>query len=108
MTADKYSLENTPTDADHANGYDELLALWKEQQEVSNTGRWRQEPEEFWAWDKKVQALLRPNERAFFLTPYLDKMDPMDPDIACVNRLNHLTKILWYRQGLVTSNGFNG
>lgn len=108
MSGEQYSLENIPTDPGHATNYPELLALWKEQQEVSNSGGWREKPEDFWAWDKKVRSLLRPNELAFFLEPHLKDMDPDNPDYARVNRLNHLTKILWYRQGMVTTNGFNG
>jgi hypothetical protein len=103
----EYTLDNVPADPVHQMNYSELLLLWKDQEQKSENGI-RETAEEFWAWDAKVTALLTPRERAFYLEPHLKHLDPTDTDIARVNRLNHLTKILWYRQGVRTSNGFNG
>lgn len=100
-------LENTPSDPRMAENYAELLALLKEQREISERGI-RQSPEDFWKWDRRVQSLLGPRELAFLLEPHITNADPKDPDIARVNRLNHLIKILVYRQGIQTTNGFNG
>jgi hypothetical protein len=71
-------------------------------------GDGQQSPNDFWEWDKKVQILLTSAELAFFLEPHVKNADPDDVVIAEVNRINHLTKILIYRQGIATTNGFNG
>lgn len=100
-------LENVPADPTRAKNYIELLSLWKQQQLVF-MGSGRQSPAEFWAWDKNVQKLLTPTELAFFLEPHIKNANPDDVLLAEVNRINHLTKILVYRQGITTTNGFNG
>lgn len=100
-------LEKLPTDADKARNYPELLALWKSQQRAF-LGQDRQTEAEFWEWDQNVQKLLSPAERAFFLEPHIKSGPSNDLQIVEVNRVNHLTKILIYRQGIRTSNGFNG
>jgi hypothetical protein len=92
-------LETIPTDPVKAENYSALLALWKEQVSLSDSGT-RPTPEEFRKWDSQVQSLLRGRELEYFLEP------PIDPDMT--NRLNHLVKILFYRQGIETTNGFNG
>jgi hypothetical protein len=100
-------LEAVPADPTLALNYSELLALWKEQKSISDNGE-RQTADAFWTWDRKVQSLLSGRELKFYLEPHLENLVPSDPDIAQVNRLNHLTKILVYRQGIKTTNGFNG
>jgi hypothetical protein len=100
-------LENVPNDPIKAKNYTEILSRWKEQQRVF-MGDGRQSPADFWAWDKNVQKLLTPAELAFFLEPHIKNANPDDVVIAEVNRINHLTKILVHRQGIKTTNGFNG
>ncbi len=54
---------------------------------------------EFDQWDLRVQSLLDPAEREFYLSPY-DGLDLRYLDYRAVSRLNHLTKILMNRQGI--------
>jgi hypothetical protein len=53
---------------------------------------------EFGQWDLRVQGLLDPAEREFYMSPY-DGFDLRYLDYRTVSRLNHLTKILMNRQG---------
>lgn len=103
MTYDEF-LSNTPTNPVMAANYPELLQLWKRQQtdsalDISET--------EFDAWDKSVRKLLNGPELAFYVSPY-GELDMGIYDFRKVSRLNHLAKILVHRQGLKTTNGFNG
>src|SRR6266852_5688014 len=103
MTYDEI-LSRTPTNPVHAQNYAELFSVWKDQQ----TKYYADEAAaEFDKWDNSVQGLLNPSERAFYLTPYAD-LDMKFLDFRKVSRFNHLTKILFYRQGIKTTNGFNG
>ena len=85
------ALENIPTDPTRDLNYTELLFLWKNQQQSES-------PLDFAAWDREVQAALSGRELEFYL----------DADMAREDRLNHLTKILVYRQRVKTQPGFNG
>jgi len=53
----------------------------------------------FGDWDLRVQSLLDPAEREFYLSPY-DGLDIRYLDYRSVSRMNHLTKILLNRQGI--------
>lgn len=96
-------LSMTPNDTSQAEGYPDLYALWSEMSDRLNRGQWRSKADpEFVAWDRKVLALLRPDEVQRFdkpLRPHLDHI----PDCASGaphSRVFHLTKILWARQGI--------
>jgi hypothetical protein len=95
-------LSKTPTNPAHAQNYAELLSLWKDPRTHADGTA-----DEFDEWDKSVQRLLTPSEGAFYLTPYAD-LDMKRLQFRKVSRLNHLTKILVHRQGIKTTNGFNG
>jgi hypothetical protein len=62
---------------------------------------------EFDEWDGRVQSLLDPTEREFYLSPY-DGLDLRYLDYRTVSRLNHLTKILMNRQGIKSPGPANG
>jgi hypothetical protein len=104
MTYDEM-LSKTPTNPAHAQNYAELFSLWKDQP----TKYYREEGASdcFDEWDNSVQRLLTPNELAFYMTPYAD-LDMNRLEFRKVSRQSHLTKILVHRQGIKTTNGFNG
>lgn len=104
MTYDEL-LEQEPSDPVHAIGYKTLHSLWKAARAAADLG---ERPESnFNEWDRLVQASLTPRELQFYLSPY-GNLDMNVLDFRAVSRLNHLTKILVHRQGIKTSNGFNG
>ncbi|MCK1622749.1 hypothetical protein IVA98_05710 [Bradyrhizobium sp. 160] len=96
--------KNTPADRAHAINYSALYLLWKQMHDDSDLPRSEKHFEE---WDAAVQHNLTPAEREFFLSPY-GNLDLQVLDFRAVSRMNHLTKILVYRQGIRTTNGFNG
>jgi hypothetical protein len=103
MTYDEL-LSKTPENPIQALNYAELFNLWKDQQSKYYTD---EASHEFEAWDNSVQRLLVANERVFYLSPYAGlSMDVLE--FRKVSRFDHLTKILVHRQGIKTTNGFNG
>ena len=84
----------------HAENYPALYELWKEAR-----GRLdfvAADEKQFDEWDLRVQNLLDPMEREFYLSAY-DGLDMQYLDYRSVSRLNHLTKILLNRQGITSA-----
>ena len=103
MTYDEI-LEKTPADRAHAYNYPILHMLWKQ---LRDDPELASDEKNFEQWDAAVQHNLTPSECAFYLSPYGD-LDMNVLDFRATSRMNHLTKILVYRQGIKTTNGFNG
>jgi uncharacterized protein YecE (DUF72 family) len=102
MTHDEL-LSPTPSNPAHAQNYATLFRLRKKaQSEYTNP-----DEQEFNDWDRQVQALLTQSERAFYVSPF-GALDMNVLEFRSVSRVNHLMKILVHRQGIKTSNGFNG
>ena len=98
-------LARTPTDPVHAQNYSTLFDLWKTAHDGFLPGD--ADEQNFADWDKAVQQLLTPAERAFYLSP-LGNLNLNVFEYRSVSRINHLTKIMVHRQGIRTPNGFNG
>jgi hypothetical protein len=98
-------LSHIPANVVHAKNYSNLFELWKSGQTAFALTD--VEKQKFDDWDNLVQSLLSPAELEFYLNP-LGNLDMNVLDYRAVSRLNHLTKILVYRQGIKTRNGFNG
>jgi hypothetical protein len=90
-------LSRHPKDQEHAKNYAELFYLWKEARGRLDFTAADEKP--FDEWDLRVQNLLDPAERQFYLSAY-DGLDMRYLDYRSVSRLNHLTKILLNRQGI--------
>jgi hypothetical protein len=90
-------LSQTPLDAEHAENYRALYQLWKEARASLDFAA--ADERQFEEWDLRVQSLLDPAEREFYLSAY-DGLDLRFLDHRSVSRLNHLTKILLNRQGI--------
>jgi hypothetical protein len=90
-------LSRPPGDPEHGKNYAKLYELWKEAR--SSVDFVAADEKKFDEWDLRVQSLLDPAEREFYLTPY-DGLDMRYLDYRSVSRMNHLTKILLNRQGI--------
>src|SRR5216683_4412628 len=89
-------LSRTPSDPNNAENYVKLYDHWKEARSMLDFAA---DEKKFAEWDLRVQSLLDPSEREFYLSPY-DGLDMHYLDYRSVSRMNHLTKILINRQGL--------
>ncbi|QOZ20831.1 hypothetical protein XI02_42200 [Bradyrhizobium sp. CCBAU 21365] len=90
-------LSQPPSDPERPENYTKLYELWKEARGVVDFVA--TDEEKFGDWDLRVQSLLDPAEREFYLSPY-DGLDLRYLDYRSVSRMNHLTKILLNRQGI--------
>jgi hypothetical protein len=90
-------LSRPPRDPERAGDYAKLYALWKEARDILDFAA--ADESKFDEWDLRVQTLLDPAEREFYVSPY-DGLDMRYLDYRSVSRLNHLTKILINRQGI--------
>ena len=83
-----------PTDAKAANGYAELYALWKADENAYNQGR-RKSDAEFIIWMASVRLYLSEDETLLFdLTSQGNTADEFRAEKAAT-----LAKILWDRRG---------
>lgn len=96
-------LSQPPSDPEHAKNYTKLYELWKEARSMVDFVA--ADEEKFGEWDLRVQNLLDPAEREFYLSPY-DGLDIQYLDYRSVSRMNHLTKILLNRHG-INAHGFD-
>jgi hypothetical protein len=90
-----------PVSPQKARHYSELFQLWQSDRSFDD------DVDAFQQWENEVSGLLTKREREFFLRPY-GGLDMNVLDHRRMSRFNHLTKILVYRQGIKTTNGFNG
>jgi hypothetical protein len=91
------ALSQPPSAPEHAENYTQLYELWKEARSMVDFVA--SDEKKFGDWDLRVQSLLDPAEREFYLSPY-DGLDIRYLDYRSVSRMNHLTKILLNRQGI--------
>ena len=88
-------LSRPPRDPENAKDYVKLYELWKEVRDTLDFVE--ADEKKFDEWDSRVQSLLDPAEREFYLSPY-DGLDMRYLDYRSVSRMNHLTGILLNRQ----------
>jgi hypothetical protein len=72
-------LSRPPRDPENAQDYVKLYELWKEARDTLDFVE--ADEKKFDEWDSRVQSLLDPAEREFYLSPY-DGLDMRYLDIA--------------------------